>query len=263
VTRQQVQQRLTQEVMSLFWGHAPLMFAVLAFFAFLFIALMYCFFGAVLAAMNYSDLPCDEPLKYYVLVICLWSQFPGRVVQCLQDRYSLGPYGVAAAAIAMSVPGWILIGWGVYMVTESETCHETNPVLFYKTRNYVYAQVMFAAGLLVVSLYSIFGLHSLLLIINRLNATPGCQKAVQKLEKVPLDSADLVDAEDGRVADCPICLDSLAGTDRTKEVVRAPCKHCYHEECLTTWCKNHLDCPLCRQGIGEPDEMEDASQAAV
>jgi len=53
---------------------------------------------------------------------------------------------------------------------------------------------------------------------------------------------------------CSICLeDYIDGVN----VVDLPCSHLFHQECITTWAKNHPECPLCRSAIPyEHEEME-------
>ncbi|KAL3068702.1 hypothetical protein niasHT_032118 [Heterodera trifolii] len=45
------------------------------------------------------------------------------------------------------------------------------------------------------------------------------------------------------LAQCAICLAEI-GTD---EFVRPlPCKHVFHNDCISLWLQNHLTCPICR-----------------
>jgi len=61
---------------------------------------------------------------------------------------------------------------------------------------------------------------------------------------------------------CPICLENFRPGQQDdgpistlplltaqRDIVKTPCAHLFHRECLATWCKNHIDCPLCRQPI--------------
>jgi hypothetical protein len=41
---------------------------------------------------------------------------------------------------------------------------------------------------------------------------------------------------------CSICLAEYEAGDK---VVCLPCKHMYHEDCVASWCNNHIRCPLC------------------
>jgi hypothetical protein len=41
---------------------------------------------------------------------------------------------------------------------------------------------------------------------------------------------------------CSICLGEY---EEGEELVKLPCRHVYHEECITSWTANHVKCPLC------------------
>jgi hypothetical protein len=41
---------------------------------------------------------------------------------------------------------------------------------------------------------------------------------------------------------CSICLSEYEEGDK---LVCLPCKHVYHEDCVGSWCTNHVRCPLC------------------
>jgi hypothetical protein len=61
--------------------------------------------------------------------------------------------------------------------------------------------------------------------------------------------------------DCPICMEGLnregvAGVGESlleREVMRTPCGHVFHPECLRAWMDVRLECPACRASI--PAEM--------
>ncbi|KAL6754614.1 hypothetical protein V8C86DRAFT_1812096, partial [Haematococcus lacustris] len=42
---------------------------------------------------------------------------------------------------------------------------------------------------------------------------------------------------------CSVCLDSMASGE---EVMQLPCRHCFHEGCITPWLEQHDVCPMCR-----------------
>ena len=41
---------------------------------------------------------------------------------------------------------------------------------------------------------------------------------------------------------CSIC---LCEYEDGETLVRLPCAHFYHDECISSWCSNHVKCPLC------------------
>ena len=42
---------------------------------------------------------------------------------------------------------------------------------------------------------------------------------------------------------CAICLEPYCDEDWLK---RLPCEHCFHEDCILHWFKDHTLCPMCR-----------------
>ncbi|WVR00031.1 hypothetical protein IAU59_007173 [Kwoniella sp. CBS 9459] len=52
--------------------------------------------------------------------------------------------------------------------------------------------------------------------------------------------------------DCPVCKDDFAVGD---EVVRIPCAHIFHPDCLVPWLKTNGSCPVCRFSL-VPEEEE-------
>lgn len=44
--------------------------------------------------------------------------------------------------------------------------------------------------------------------------------------------------------ECPICLDIIQNTSYLTE-----CNHTYCKECLDTWLKSHITCPVCRKSL--------------
>ena len=45
---------------------------------------------------------------------------------------------------------------------------------------------------------------------------------------------------------CAICLGEY---EENEKLVRLPCGHTYHEECINSWCTNHTRCPLCNYDL--------------
>ena len=50
--------------------------------------------------------------------------------------------------------------------------------------------------------------------------------------------------------ECPICLKRLEQDD---EVMRLPCSHEFHSDCLTAWLDKAGSCPLCRRSLPTDD----------
>lgn len=55
--------------------------------------------------------------------------------------------------------------------------------------------------------------------------------------------------------DCPICFNAYAANDT---LIELPCKHEFHDECITHWLKDANTCPLCRAVVQrEHEELHD------
>lgn len=241
----QMQQRAQDEVRANLSLFCCIIIPVIGFGIYMLVA----FILALVAAIKHCRGPCDYHLgiylwvslgwwfaEQYIMMFCLW--FVQKL--CI----NLGPRGIFGFKFfASAVPGWIIIGWGIYMVSHCKTCQADNPGLYYPTRLYIYSQVASNALDHILSICLHIGI---VLLLSKLRTAPGCKDAVYKLPKVPIGSAELVDT-DGQLMNCPICQEDF---DTEMEVVQCPCKHLFHTECLATWCSNHLDCPLCREQVG-------------
>ena len=71
---------------------------------------------------------------------------------------------------------------------------------------------------------------------------PASDKAIENLDRNCACEAG---------ASCPICLCEL--TDSDEGTTQMPCKHAFHDSCLTKWLKSHNTCPVCRSTV-EADE---------
>lgn len=50
------------------------------------------------------------------------------------------------------------------------------------------------------------------------------------------------------ISDCSICLDSFS-EDQNVKVLN--CKHCFHHNCIDSWLRNMLRCPICRKSVSK------------
>lgn len=63
-------------------------------------------------------------------------------------------------------------------------------------------------------------------------------------------SSDLI-LQNEEDATCSICLCEYENND---QVVRLSCSHLYHYDCISSWTKNHVRCPLCNYDLEACDE---------
>jgi len=59
---------------------------------------------------------------------------------------------------------------------------------------------------------------------------------------------------------CSICLGEY---EEAEKLVCLPCKHIYHEECISSWCANHVRCPLCNLDLETVASDEDSTTIAT
>lgn len=54
---------------------------------------------------------------------------------------------------------------------------------------------------------------------------------------------------------CSICLGEYEDDEK---LLKLPCEHVYHDECINSWCSNHTRCPLCNYDLNQ-EKQEDSS----
>lgn len=89
-------------------------------------------------------------------------------------------------------------------------------------------------------------------------APPASESAIANLEKKPMDEAMI--AKEGGKAECTVCIEEIKVGD---EVVFLPCKHWFHEGCVTMWLKEHNTCPICRTPIEENSSNGNGNRGAA
>eukprot|EP01040_Poterioochromonas_malhamensis_P000555 gene555-594_t len=58
----------------------------------------------------------------------------------------------------------------------------------------------------------------------------------------------------GEVKECPICVENF---ECGEDIYKLPCRHIYHQNCLSRWVQSHPNCPLCRQPINKQEKVEE------
>merc|ERR1712032_1013622 len=57
---------------------------------------------------------------------------------------------------------------------------------------------------------------------------------------------------------CPICMENFdpSESDATDhQIVLTPCLHAFHEPCLSSWLRKHVECPSCRWDVTNTGEV--------
>ncbi|EEF29070.1 E3 ubiquitin ligase BIG BROTHER-related [Ricinus communis] len=67
------------------------------------------------------------------------------------------------------------------------------------------------------------------------------------LEKLKKERFSAAAAEAGGISDdCAICLEEFGGEVK---LIKMPCAHIFHENCIFRWLKNQKTCPTCRREV--------------
>lgn len=82
---------------------------------------------------------------------------------------------------------------------------------------------------------------------------PAPQEAIDALPKIQVSEKML--GSEGR-AECSICMDEV---NIGEEVTELPCKHWFHQPCVSAWLHEHDTCPHCRKSIVPHDENNRAA----
>jgi len=76
-------------------------------------------------------------------------------------------------------------------------------------------------------------------------------------------SSTSIDSSDEKIADVPTCSICLSEYENRETVLRLPCGHEYHEECVLSWVSEHTRCPLCNYDLQQEDEEDDTSNVST
>jgi len=85
---------------------------------------------------------------------------------------------------------------------------------------------------------------------------PATEAVINGLPRITFDEETL---EKSPYKDCPVCKDDFAVGD---EVMRIPCGHVCHPDCLQPWLRINGSCPVCRFSL-VPDQNDSSSSPAA
>jgi len=213
---------------------------------------LYAFFKVIWASAKYGDLPCDEPLANYwkiTLAVAFVQVFIRRSKifrLCFEDVDNMSNQvnNLMATIVQVTCLQWI---------TDSKTCAETNPELYYAVKHLVYWQLCYL--LIALVLLVVVGVALRRLVSSGVLGAEGrgCAETIERLEAIPLDSEELLDPEDQQPKECVICFRNMSARVG-EESVKTLCGHYFHRACLKTWCEKHVTCPVCRTNLEEEDQ---------
>lgn len=82
--------------------------------------------------------------------------------------------------------------------------------------------------------------------LQQVTAKPPTQKVIGTCADGDSDEA----GTEVSTSSCPVCTDDF---DLQERVVRLPCGHEFHRDCVVAWLKRHCTCPVCRRELRTDD----------
>ena len=212
---------------------------------------------------------CDKPIRVYVWgfigLLCWFSWFQNLFIKhCLGfDPATSGPERPWRVQVYHVVWQLLNVGWnvlGLVWIVNSETCQKTAPQMFESARVLVFLQltvyvlIALAMVALVWMVWAIRHGHG-----PKTNAAP--EGFVDSLSVMEFDAA-LFD-DDRYPKECSICYDPFKSEQGERAIVKTPCGHVYHKECIGNWLQSQRSCPICRtdmvdgEGEAPPPKAEE------
>ena len=86
---------------------------------------------------------------------------------------------------------------------------------------------------------------------NRYGNPPASKEVLESLEKIIVNKENLsFIGKEGGCENCSVCKDDY---EISQLVIKLPCKHVFHEECIMPWLKERNSCPTCRNELPTDD----------
>lgn len=83
---------------------------------------------------------------------------------------------------------------------------------------------------------------------------PASERAISSLEEIDVEE---VRSKGEEVEPCAVCTEAY---ESAETVLKLPCQHVYHSECLLRWLRSHASCPTCRFEVESNDPNYEASK---
>jgi E3 ubiquitin-protein ligase RNF115/126 len=93
---------------------------------------------------------------------------------------------------------------------------------------------------------------------NRYGNPAASKNALEMLEKIIVDEINLNEiGKEGSCENCSVCKDIF---EVSQIVLKLPCKHVFHEDCIMPWLKERNSCPTCRHELPTDDPDYEAKK---
>ena len=96
---------------------------------------------------------------------------------------------------------------------------------------------------------------------NRYGNPPASKEAFNSLEKIKINEENLnLIRKNSNCENCSVCKDDF---EINQELINLPCKHSFHEECVTPWLQERNSCPTCRFELPTDDPDYEARKNSL
>ena len=85
---------------------------------------------------------------------------------------------------------------------------------------------------------------------NKYGNPPTAKETLEKLQNKNINKEDLLYLKKTNSSDCSVCKDEF---DLESQLVKLPCNHYFHGECLKPWLQQRNSCPTCRYELPTDD----------
>lgn len=85
---------------------------------------------------------------------------------------------------------------------------------------------------------------------NRYGNPPASKKAVESIETIKLTEENYEELKKNSLLECSVCKDEFSVNE---EVKKMPCRHFFHDECISPWLEQRNSCPTCRYELPTDD----------
>ena len=223
---------------------------------------------------------CDRPLRWWLLVLVLvdFVRIPLRVHTLVVlrrlkvdfdtftpeyetgfDKLLCSPIYQVGRVLSYAVLVWYAVG--VYWLFASERCAVSSPVLY--TLVFVLLVILFVfLGINLLCGFVYVVLVAMLKICGSyFEATDDDPEAQRGTPEEVSDKFEDITYEDGVTSD-PQCCICLCEYEQCENLKQLPCKHVFHAECITTWLKASVRCPLCNFSMVEQEVSSKSAEPA-